>query len=126
MTRLPDRFVEDRALRESARKVLSQDIENLRGALAQQGLASRVSTDVSTTITSRIRAGARDVLDEARTLARERKGLLAVLIAAIALFVARGTILDWVENLLEGDLAEDDDKPGEAAPPEAASEGDLP
>lgn len=125
MTRLPDRFLEDRALRDSARAVLTEDIDRLRASLAEQGIASRVSSGVTTTISGRIRSGARDVLAEARVQAGTRKGLLAGILAAIVLFLARGPILEWIEELLESDYDDDDtttDMP--ADPPVAASEGD--
>lgn len=123
MTRLPDRFVEGRQLRDSARAVLIDDIDRLRASLAQQGIASRVSTGVSQSISSRIRTGARDVLAEARAQAGTHKGLLAGIVAAIILFLARGPILEWTEELLESDFDDDDDLTTPDAPL-AASEGD--
>lgn len=122
MTPLPDRFKEDRALRDAARAVLTEDLARLRGSLSEQGIASRVSSSVSTTITGRMKAGARDVLAQARAQASDHKGVLALLIGAIILFFARGPILDWLEDSEEADDIED------AAPepaPESALEGDL-
>lgn len=122
MTPLPDRFKEDRALRDAARAVLTEDLARLRGSLSEQGIASRVSSSVSTTITGRMKAGARDVLAQARAQAGDHKGVLALLIGAIILFFARGPILDWLEDSEEADDIED------AAPepaPESALEGDL-
>jgi len=127
MTRLPDSFIADRRLRDSARAVLTEDIDRLRASLAEQGIASRVSTGVTTTISGRIRSGARDVLAEARRQAGSRKGLLAGIVAAIVLFLARGPILDWIEELLESDFDEDDDElttPDAPADPAGHSEGD--
>ncbi|MCM0001228.1 MAG: hypothetical protein NBV68_17795 [Erythrobacter sp.] len=126
MTRLPDRFIEDRRLRNTARAVLTEDIDRLRDSLAEQGIASRVSTGVSSTISDRIRSGARDVLAEVRSQAGERKGLIAGIIAAIALFLARGPILEWVEDLLESDFEDDDELTTSEAPaaPAGPSAGD--
>ena len=62
MTRLPARFVEDRVLRDKARAVLSDDLARLQGNLEEEGIASRVSSGVTSTISSRIKTGARDVL----------------------------------------------------------------
>lgn len=126
MTRLPDRFIEDRQLRDVARSVLTEDIDRLRESLAEQGIASRVSTGVSSSISDRIRSGARDVLAEARAQAGERKGLLAGIIAAIVLFLARGPIIEWIEDLLESDFEDDDGlTTGEApAAPAGPSAGD--
>jgi hypothetical protein len=110
MTRLPASFIEDRAMRDAARAVLTEDIERLRAALNEEGIASRVSSGVTTTISSRIRTGARDVLAQAKAQAADSKGVLAVLIGAIILFLARGPILDWIDELgmdeEEGDESE--------------------
>jgi len=122
MTRLPDRFIEDRALRDAARAVLVEDIENLRDSLSQQGIASRVSSGVKTTVTSRLSAGVRDLMAELREQAGERKGLVALLVGAIVLFFARGAIFTSLEELLTE--TDDDDTDDGADPPAAAPEGD--
>jgi len=122
MTRLPDRFIEDRALRDAARAVLVEDIENLRHSLSQQGIASRVSSGVKTTVTSRLSAGVRDLMAELREQAGERKGLVALLVGAIVLFFARGAIFAWLEELLTE--TDDDDTDDGADSPAAAPEGD--
>jgi hypothetical protein len=121
MTRLPQRFVEDRELRDAARAVLTDDIDRLRATLGEQGIASRVSSGVTTTVTDRMRAGARDVLAQARAQASDQKGVLALLLGALILFFARGPILDWLE---EYDLPEDEDAP-DAAPALEPGEGDV-
>lgn len=115
MTQLPQRFIEDRALRDAARAVLVEDIERLRASLGEEGIASRVSSGVSTTISSRIRTGARDVLAQAKAQAGDHKGVLAVLIGAIILWFAREPILDWIDELA-GDQPEDDIETPAAAP----------
>lgn len=109
MTRLPDPFVEDRALRDAARAVLADDIARLRTTLSEQGVASRVSSSASATISRRIRSGASDLLDQARTQVGDHKGVLALLIGAILLWFVRGPILDWLE-------ARDDGEPDPQAP----------
>jgi hypothetical protein len=112
MTQLPRRFIEDRALRDAARAVLVNDIDRLRASLDEQGIASRVSSGVTTTISSRIRSGARDVLDQAKAQAGDHKGVLALLIGGIILWLSRGPILDWMDELAEDfDLAEEDIDP---------------
>lgn len=120
MTRLPQSFIEDRALRDAARAVLVEDIERLRASLSEEGIASRVSAGVSSTITSRIRTGARDVLAQAKAQAGDHKGVLAVLIGAIVLWFARGPILDWLDEFAEID----DDIDTDAASPEGDAQGD--
>jgi hypothetical protein len=123
MTRLPASFVEDRALRDAARALLTEDIERLRASLSEEGIASRVSSGVTTTVSSRIRTGARDVLAQAKAQAADNKGVLAVLIGAIILFLARGPLLDWIDEL---GMDEEDGSEGETSLPDSGSapEGD--
>jgi predicted ATPase len=119
MTRLPDRFIEDRAIRDAARAVLAEDIEHLRTSLAEEGIASRVSSGVTGTISNRIRTGARDVLEQAKAQAGDNKGVLALLVGALVLWFARGPILEWFEELLEesyDDAEVDMDSDGAPAP----------
>ena len=126
MTALPPRFIEDRALRDAARAVLEEDIARLRASLGEQGVASRVSSSVSTTVTSRIRDGAADVLDQARQRASDNPGVLAVLIGAILLWVMRGPILDLVEGLMESEeRGADEDAGDDAALADQNVEADL-
>jgi hypothetical protein len=124
VTRLPDRFIEDRAVRDAARSVLAEDIDLLRASLAEQGIASRVSSGVTSTISDRLRAGAHDVFSEVKAQAGERKGLLALLVAAVILWFSRSALYDAIEELLESDYPDDETIPDEPVPPEAAPEGD--
>ena len=52
MSQLPARFIEDRDLRDKARAVLTDDIDRLRGALEEEGIGSRVSSCVTSTIST--------------------------------------------------------------------------
>lgn len=124
MTRLPDRFIEDRALRDAARAVLTEDIERLRASLAEEGIGSRVSSGVTSTISARVREGAQDVLDQAKALAGERRNVLALLVGAIVLWLAREPIFAWLSDFAETLGGVDDDNDDDAAAPEAAPEGD--
>lgn len=125
MTQLPSRFLEDRRLRDAARAVLAEDIARLQGSLEEQGIASRVSSGVTSSISTRIRTGARDVLDQAKAQAGDNKGVVALLVGAIILWFARVPLFAWFEELLAALGAGDDDEPPQdAAPCEAASEGD--
>ncbi len=124
MTHLPARFREDRDLRDKARAVLAEDLARLQGSLEEQGIASRVSSGVTSTISTRIKTGARDVLDLARAQAEDKKGVLALLIGAIILWFAREPIFAWFDELRAEDGYTDNELPPEAAPPAAASTGD--
>lgn len=109
MTALPPSFIEDRAMRDAARAVLEEDIARLRASLDEQGVASRVSSSVGTTVTSRIRAGASDALAQAKQGAADNPGIIALVIGAIILWLMRGTLLDLIETALEDGDGDDDD-----------------
>jgi hypothetical protein len=104
--------------------VVDEDIAMLRASLGEQGVASRVSQSVGTTITGRLRAGATDVLDQARQAASDNRGILAVLVGAILLWLMRGPLL----ALLDDNDPETDDNQdaltGEAADPAPLAEGE--
>jgi hypothetical protein len=124
MTRLPDRFAEDRRLRDTARAVLAEDIERLRASLAEEGIGSRVSSGVTATISTRIRTGARDVLEQAKAQAGDHKGVVAMLVGAIVLWLAREPLLAWLADFVEA-LGDPGDDIEAAADPETAPAGDT-
>lgn len=129
MTALPPRFIEDRALRDAARAVLEEDVARLRDSLEEEGVTSRVTSSVGTNITGRIRAGANDVLEQAKQAASNHRGVLAVLIGAILLWLMRGPLLALIEGEAE-DEADTEIEPedamagaaAEALSPDAAGE----
>ncbi|MEM8725900.1 MAG: hypothetical protein AAGE86_10305 [Pseudomonadota bacterium] len=86
MTKLPQQFIEDRALRDAARDVFMADIEHARTSISGKGIAARVG--------SRVGDGAKDVFEVARVHADDNRGVLAALIGAILLFFAREPILE--------------------------------
>lgn len=124
MTRLPDRFIEDRALRDAARAVLTDDIEQLRSSLSEKGIAARVSSGVTSTISTRLKDGASDIWAEAKVQAGDRKGVIAVLIAAIVLWFSRDPIFEWIEELVDQSSFDSEEQTTGAPPSHEAPEGD--
>jgi len=129
MTALPPRFIEDRALRDAARAVLEEDVARLRESLEEEGVTSRVTSSLGTNITGRIRAGANDVLEQAKQAASNHRGVLAVLIGAILLWLMRGPLLALIEGEAEveadTEIEPEDEMAGaaaEALSPDAAGE----
>lgn len=86
MSRLPDEFYQDRALRDAARDVLLADIEHARRSLSKDGLTTR--------FTGRIGDGAKDAIEVAKVHAEDNRGLIAGLIALLALWFARQPLLE--------------------------------
>lgn len=104
MSKLEDRFAEDRALRDSAKAVLLADLEHTRSSFSAKGVANRVGT--------RIGDGAVDVFETAKQGAGRNGGIIAALIGLIILWFGRETLIEAVERVL--DRSDSDD-------PEAAS-----
>ena len=80
MSRLSDQFHEDRALRDAARAVVLADIAHAKHTLSRQGLTERV--------TGRISDGAKDIFEVAKGHADENRGIIAGVIALLALWFA--------------------------------------
>lgn len=98
MTRLPQQFIEDRALRDAARDVFMADVEHARTSISGKGIAARVG--------SRVGDGAKDVFEVAKVHADDKRGILAALIGAIVLFFAREPILEVLGIIEPGDEEE--------------------
>lgn len=117
MSKLDQQLREDRALRDAAKAVLMADIEHARASFSAKGVADRVGT--------RIGDGAKDAFEVAKVNADDNRGIIAILIGAVLLWLSREPILEILglkeaEPDLESDIsetisAEDDTVP--QAPP---------
>jgi hypothetical protein len=92
------RLLEDRALRDAAREVVSRDVALIKADVEEQGLASRV-----------VATGAdyaRVMADGAIDIARENSGKLpggaALLAAGLAVWIFRDEIGDLVSGMVDG------------------------
>lgn len=121
MSKLPREFIEDKALRDSARDVLMADIDHARGTFSAKGVATKVG--------GRIGDGAKDVFEVAKVNANGNRGTLAVIIGAVVLFFARGPIME-ILGLSQADeetFETDDDSSAEgseAAPPHSGDDNE--
>lgn len=86
MSRLPDAFHQDKALRDAALGVIKADIEHARATMNGKAVAGRVA--------GRIGDGAKDVAEVAKVHAKDKQTVLAGLIALIALWLAREPIAE--------------------------------
>ena len=90
------KMLEDKRLRDAARALVTADIENLKSDLAVKSPGARLA--------DRLAEGASDVYDEALDVARDHKGALAAIAAAMILWFARNPVLatlfgdDWAED----------------------------
>jgi hypothetical protein len=121
MSPLKRRLVEDRAMRDAARAVITADIDLLKADVAEQGLASR-SMEAGSDYVKLVSEGAWDVVSENRGKAG---GILGVAVAGLAAWFFREEIAHAVSGFFEGlgdhvDEAADndamDDDMGEQSP----------
>ncbi len=107
MSRLEDQLNEYRELRDASRKVLMADIEHARATFSKEDLASRYL--------GRVGDGAKDVFEVAKVNAVDHRGIIAILLGAIALWLGREPILNALA--LDEDAQPTDEDP-DAAPDE--------
>jgi hypothetical protein len=96
---LQQKLAEDRAIRDAAKRNLMADIEHVRESLSGQGIASRVL--------GRVGDGAVDVLELAKEQAEDKRGVLAALIGALLVWIAREPLFE-ILGLSDGDEPSDD------------------
>ena len=103
MSKLADRYHEDKLLRDAALSVVKSDIEHLRENFSAKRAATRIS--------SRIGLGAAEVLETAKEQAEDHRGIIAALIGAILLWFGRHPILDALGLSDPQDEHSDDETP---------------
>lgn len=120
MNALPPRFHEDKALRDAAKAVLDADLAHFKASLDEQGIGGRVKDQITGKMKRRVVSGARDVLAQAKEQASDHRGVLAVLVGALIMWLAREPLLGWL-GFAESNI--DDDAPScEPVVSEAAEE----
>ncbi len=87
---LERRMIEDKALRDAALALVRADVDQLRADLAVRNLGSRLA--------GRVSEGASDMLDEAADLVDNNRGVLAALVAALLVWLARNPIMGLFEE----------------------------
>lgn len=117
MSKLPQQFIEDRALRDAARDVFMADIQHARTSISGKGIAARVG--------SRVGDGAKDVFEVAKVHADDNRGILAALLGALVLFLAREPILE-VLGITPSPTSDGDNEPETGDGQDIAEEQPLP
>ena len=112
MSKLEQRFEEDRALRDAAKIVLLADLEHAKASFSGKGLAERVG--------DRIGDGAKDVFEVAKVQADDNRGIIAALIGAILLWLGREPLLDLLGFGDEEPDTNEDHNHDDSAAPEGA------
>lgn len=93
MTWLPKRYVEDKAMRDAAKLVLDADIAHFKEGVAEQGIVGRLRSQMTNRVKTRVKSGASDAIDQAKSAAEDNPGLLAALVGALMLWLARKPLL---------------------------------
>ena len=86
----PLRLAEDKALRDAARGLVTSDIARLKSALSDRSIPARAM--------DRATEGAVDVLEQVSEAASRHKGLIAGMVGALALWLARHPLLALLDD----------------------------
>ena len=100
MSRAQDDLLRDRALRDAAWEVVAQDVSWLQADLERRSVGGRVI--------DRLGEGAKTVAGKAGKAAGKNRGVIALVVGAVALWLARAPILRGLSRLLRksGDAAQ--------------------
>lgn len=114
MSGIDEQLAEDRALRDSARRLFKSDLSFVKSDLKGRNVGLR--------LTDRLGEGTADMLDDAAGFAGAHRGKLALGLLVAGLFLGRNRIIDGIAQLLFGDEEEPED--AETAQYDEATEPD--
>jgi hypothetical protein len=109
MTALPQRFCEDKALRDQAKAVFDADLAHFKESIAEEGVGGRLKSQITGKVKRRVSSGAHDILEQAKEQASDHRSVLAILLGAVILWFAREPVLGWL-GLGDGDENYDDEE----------------
>ncbi len=109
MSKIDQRFFEDRALRDAARANFMADISHAKHVFSGKGLAGRV--------VDRVGEGAQDVFEVAKTQADDKRGIIAALVGAILLWLSREPVLELLGLTQSGSGADEEELQDEGEQP---------
>ncbi len=84
------RMMQDKAVRDAALALVKADVDQLRADLGVRTIGARV--------VDRVSESASDMLDEAADLVDNNRGVLAALVAALLVWLARNAILTLFDD----------------------------
>ena len=104
MSGIEDRLADYKSLRDSSRKVLMADIDHARATFSAKGLSSRYLGGVA--------EGARDVFEVAKVQTVDNRGIIAIVLGALALWFGREPLLAaMAEEFDQLDIENTDNRP---------------
>lgn len=101
MSNIEERLADYRNLRDSSKKVLMDDIEHARTTFSAKGLTNRYLGGVA--------EGAKDVYEVAKVHTVDNRGIIAIVLGALALWFGREPLLAVMAEEIEADEASSDD-----------------
>ena len=113
MSDLEQRFADYRALRDASKKVLLEEIEHARTAYSAKGLTNRYLGGVI--------EGGKDVYEVAKVHTVDNRGIIAIVLGALALWFGREPLLAAMAEEIDNDR----DDPDFAHPSPEMSEAPL-
>ena len=117
MSNIEQRLADYRELRDASKGLLMEDIEHARTTFSAKGLTSRYLGGVA--------EGAKDVFEVAKVHTVDHRGLIALVLGALALWFGREPLLAAMAEELE-DVTDDTVQPSETdLMPEEPSSGDT-
>lgn len=96
MSKIEERLADYRSLRDASRKVLLDEIEHARTTYSAKGLTNRYLGGVI--------EGGKDVYEVAKVHTIDNRGLIAIVLGALALWFGREPLLAAMAEELETDL----------------------
>ena len=125
MSKLEQRFEEDRRLRDTARAVLMDDIAHARVSFSPKGVADRT--------VGRVGDGARDVYEVSKIHFNDNRGIVAIVIGLLLVWLGRepimealGMVEEAVEDALENALDETESSAPAGAEADSPAEPEIP
>ena len=99
MSNIEERLADYRSLRDASKKVLLDDIDHARATFSAKGLTNRYLGGVI--------EGGKDVYEVAKVQAVDNRGVIAIILGALALWFGREPLLAAMAEEIDADAASD-------------------
>lgn len=107
MSKIEERLADYRSLRDSSRKVLMADVEHARTTFSAKGLTSRYFGGVI--------EGGKDVFEVAKVQTVDNRGIIAIVLGALALWFGREPLLAAMSEEIGAEEIEADEISADAS-----------
>lgn len=101
------RLAEDRAARNAAREIFHANLKNVVDDFETRGIGERIA--------DRATQGAREFGAQVLEVAKDSKGVIAGVVAALVLWLCRAPLISWVSDLCGNEDGDDDVQPEDSA-----------